>query len=59
MSKFLYLLSAVAFLPLFSCAENTETARKPVGPESDESYMPWNRPTGPEGAGALSILDQR
>ncbi|MGB2403326.1 MAG: hypothetical protein ACPIA7_07935 [Akkermansiaceae bacterium] len=59
MSKIIYVLSLAAFLPLFSCAENTESARRPVGPPSDESYMPWNRPTGPEGAGALSILDQR
>ena len=59
MNKIFYVLLAVEFLPLFSCAENTESARRPVGPESDESYMPWNRPTGPEGAGALSILDQR
>ena len=59
MSKIIYVLSLAAFLPLFSCADNTESARRPVGPESDESYMPWNRPTGPEGAGALGILDQR
>ena len=59
MSKILYLFLAVAFLPLLSCGQNTETAKKPVGPTSDESDMPWNRPTGPEGAGALGILDQR
>ena len=59
MRKSIYILISIAFLPLFSCADSSETARRPVGPESDESYMPWNRPTGPEGAGALSILDQR
>ena len=59
MNKILYVLLAAAFLPQFSCAGNLETANKPVGPTSDESDMPWNRPTGPEGAGMLGILDQR
>ena len=58
-NKILYVLLIAAFLPLFSCAGNTETANKPVGPTTDESDMPWNRPTGPEGGGMLSILDQR
>jgi hypothetical protein len=59
MSKLVYFFIACAFLPLVSCGDSTQSARKPVGPQSDESTMPWNRPTGPEGAGALSILDQR
>jgi|GEM_PF-885545 len=59
MSKLLYVLLTAAFLPLLSCGLSSETANKPVGPTSDESDMPWNRPTGPEGAGALGILDQR
>ena len=59
MNKFLYALFAVALLPLVSCGDSAQTARKPVGPISSESDMPWNRPTGPEGAGALGILDQR
>jgi hypothetical protein len=59
MNKMLYVLLSAAFLPLFSCAGNSETANKPVGPTSAESDMPWNRPTGPEGAGMLGILDQR
>jgi len=60
MSKIFYVLLTVAFLPLLSCGQNSETANKPaVGPTTDESDMPWNRPTGPEGAGALGILDQR
>ncbi|MBT8044499.1 MAG: hypothetical protein KJO79_06060 [Verrucomicrobiae bacterium] len=58
MSKILYLLLTLAFLPLMACS-NTQVAKKPVGPTTDESDMPWNRPTGPEGAGALGILDQR
>jgi len=59
MSKIFYVLLTVAFLPLLSCGQNSETVKKPVGPTTDESDMPWNRPTGPEGAGALGILDQR
>ncbi|MFK7910076.1 MAG: hypothetical protein AB8F34_05680 [Akkermansiaceae bacterium] len=59
MSKFLYALLALSFMPLVSCGDSAQTARKPVGPESQESDMPWNRPTGPEGAGALGILDRR
>lgn len=61
MSKILYVFLTVAFLPFLSvsCGQTAETAKKPVGPTSDESDMPWNRPTGPEGAGALGILDQR
>ncbi len=60
MSKIFSVLLTVAFLPLLSCGQNSETANKPVvGPTTDESDMPWNRPTGPEGAGALGILDQR
>ncbi len=59
MSKILFIFLSLAFLPLMSCTQNAETVRKPVGPTSDESDMPWNRPTGPEGAGALGILDQR
>ena len=59
MIKFLQALLVLSFLPLVSCGDSAQTARKPVGPTSDESTMPWNRPTGPEGAGALGILDQR
>lgn len=59
MSKIFYVLICAAFLPLFSCTGDTDTARRPVGPTSEESDMPWNRPTGPEGAGVLGILDQR
>lgn len=59
MSKLLYVFLAFAFLPLVSCGDQSETARKPIGPTSDESDMPWNRPTGPEGGGALGILDRR
>jgi hypothetical protein len=59
MRKILYVLLTAAFLPLLSCSPSSETANQPVGPTADESDMPWNRPTGPEGAGMLGILDQR
>ena len=59
MSKFFYVLLAFAFLPLVSCGSGADVAQKPAGPISNESDMPWNRPTGPEGGGALGILDQR
>ncbi len=59
MNKLLYAFLAIAFLPLMSCNTGKETVKKPVGPTSDESDMPWNRPTGPEGAGALGILTDR
>lgn len=59
MSKLLYAFLTLSFLPLVSCGDRVETAQKPVGPVSDGSDMPWNRPTGPEGAGALGILNDR
>ena len=59
MKKVFHVLIAASFLPLVSCGDSNETARKPVGPQSESSDMPWNRPTGPEGAGALGILDGR
>jgi hypothetical protein len=59
MIKLIYALCALSFLPLVSCVDTSQSARKPMGPISSESDMPWNRPTGPEGAGALGILDQR
>lgn len=59
MSKLFYAFLALAFLPLVSCSDSVQAKRKPLGPQSEESAMPWNRPTGPEGAGALGILDRR
>jgi len=59
MSKILYASLVVSFLSLISCVDKDQTARKPIGPTTDESDMPWNRPTGPEGAGALGILNDR
>ncbi len=62
MQKIVFLFLAVASLSLsFSaCHPSTDTAlKKPIGPTTDESDMPWNRPTGPEGAGALGMLNDR
>ena len=60
MRKFIYSFLLLASLPLLSCSSDDSSAhKKPIGPTSDESDMPWNRPTGPEGAGALGILNQR
>ncbi|WP_435895343.1 hypothetical protein [Oceaniferula spumae] len=60
MSKFLLPFLALVTLPMLSCTTGDEvTRKKPIGPTSDESDMPWNRPTGPEGGGPLGMLDQR
>ncbi|MGB1260600.1 MAG: hypothetical protein ACPG6P_11205 [Akkermansiaceae bacterium] len=60
MSKFLALTLGLVSLLLLSCGNNEETVQKPIGPTSNESDMPWNRPTGPEGGGALGgLMDQR
>ena len=60
MRNFIYALLAFAFLPLISCSnDDSISKKKAIGPTSDESSMPWTGPTGPEGAVALGILDQR
>lgn len=61
MRKLIYSFIVLASLPMMSCTPDDETAssRKAIGPSSDESDMPWNRPTGPEGAGALGILNDQ
>ncbi len=59
MNKFLLPFLAVVTLPMLSCTPGADTAqKKPIGLTSDESDMPWNRPTGPEGGGALGLLGQ-
>ncbi|MBK1829194.1 hypothetical protein JIN77_00510 [Verrucomicrobiaceae bacterium R5-34] len=58
MTKIFFAFLALVTLPMISCTPGNESARnKPVLPTSDESDMPWNRPTGPEGGGPLSMLD--
>ena len=59
MQKFFYSLLVLASVSLFSCAPQTEAQITPKGPQPTESSMPHNRPMGPEGAGALGILNQR
>jgi len=57
MNKFLLPFLALITLPMLSCSTADETAQKPISLESDDSYLPWNRPTGPEGGGALGFLN--
>lgn len=59
MQKYFYSLLVLGSLSLFSCAPQPEGEFTPKGPTSDESDMSWNRPMGPEGAGALGILNQQ
>ncbi|MDP4722298.1 MAG: hypothetical protein NWR03_12715 [Akkermansiaceae bacterium] len=50
------LLAALAFF-LPSCAD--EEQRKPVGPTSDSSRIPWNDPgLSPQGGGQMGMLPQ-
>ena len=53
-----YLLLGLCLGFVASCATDTEP--KVVGPESDESSMPWNRPMPGEGGGAFGgIFNQQ
>ena len=52
LSAALLTLSALTVLPLASCTP-TAPEFSPNGPVSSESSLSWNRPTGPEGGGAL------
>lgn len=49
-------LSAV--LPLSSCTTE-EKERKPVGPQSNSSQIPWNKPISGQGGGAFGALPQQ
>ena len=57
MSKFLLPFLALITLPMLSCTPGSDKP-KPISLNSDESDLPWNRPTGPEGGGALGLLGQ-
>jgi hypothetical protein len=51
-------LVLAAFLP--SCAtEDDEESRKPVGPQSTSSQLPWNLPKPGQGGGAFGALPQQ
>ena len=41
---------------LFSCAEQPE--KKPVGPVSDTSMIPWNSPVAGQGQGQFGMMPQ-
>ena len=57
MSKFILPFFAVITLPMLSCSSVSDSAKpKPISLSSDESDLPWNRPFGPEGGGALGAL---
>ena len=59
MPKILFIvLSSLSFI-VVSCATKEEPKFSPKGPSANDNNMSWNRPMGPEGAGALGILDQR
>jgi hypothetical protein len=46
------------FIP--SCAtEDDEESRKPVGPPSSSSQLPWNKPVPGQGGGAFGALPQQ
>ncbi|MDB6080501.1 MAG: hypothetical protein JWO82_4248 [Akkermansiaceae bacterium] len=48
----------LAILPLASCVtpKDPDDKRKPVGPESDTSKIPWNQPISGQGGGILSAM---
>lgn len=52
-----YMLIAILAFFLPSCAD--EEQKKPVGPTSDTSRIPWNDPgLGPRGGGQMGLLPQ-
>jgi len=54
------LILAASLLTLFlpSCASEDEEDRKPAGPVSTSSQIPWNKPQPGQGGGALGALPQ-
>jgi len=48
-----------AILPLASCTDGEEKERKPVGPQSSSSQIPWNKPMPGQGGGAFGALPQQ
>lgn len=58
MKRFLLLSLFAACMPLglASCAKESE--RKVVGPTSDTSNIPWNKPVSGQGAGQLGLMNQ-
>jgi len=58
MTRFLSALALAAFsaLGFSSCADEPE--RKPVGPTTETSQMPWNTPVAGQGQGQLGMMPQ-
>ena len=52
----LILLVLVSGFGFTSCANETE--KKPVGPVSDTSKIPWNAPIAGQGQGQLGMMPQ-
>lgn len=55
-SEFLLLVTMVAGLGLSSCAKETE--KKPVGPVSETSTIPWNTQVPGQGQGQFGMMPQ-
>lgn len=56
------MILAAAVLAIFipSCATTEdEEDRKPVGPPSSSSQLPWNKPVPGQGGGAFGALPQQ
>lgn len=52
----LMLSAMVAAMGLSSCADTPE--KKPVGPTSDTSAIPWNQPIPGQGQGQFGMMNQ-
>lgn len=56
MKRNLSLLLVVLSVGFTSCAE--ERGKKPVGPVSDTSRIPWNSPVAGQGQGQFGMMPQ-
>jgi hypothetical protein len=56
LKNLLSLLICVAGLGIVSCAEPAE--KKPVGPVSETSAIPWNTPVAGQGQGQFGMMPQ-
>ena len=56
-SLFSWLVLSALALPLCSCLKEDER-RKPVGPVSENSSIPWNQPVPGQGQGQFGMLPQ-
>ncbi len=51
----LYLFALAAAVGLSACAD---TEKKPVGPVSDTTVIPWNTPISGQGQGQMGMMPQ-